>query len=262
MMWLRMRTWFQASTVLAVVCIGWISVYKPSSSQIQSQPAWMEENTNGSFQHALDMLQEPAPRIISSITIEQAMQIVSSYYPTRVDGKSLAEENISDRECFSWPTSHSDQTLESWLESNLSRFDLTFTIKNGEIVIINRDQETRMTRSYPCPAVDSTLLTKALEAIGPDWVSKGGDEEITFIDTNIQSLIVVTGSYSTHRKIENILNSLNATAGVGWRMDGPTWTRLPRAILGRLSEWIEPSSRSPTTPAAPATGIGCTAGNF
>ena len=254
-------SWFQFCAFLAIVCTAWLSVYRPSTSHLQTKPIWMVENSNDSFQDILIALREPAPTIKSTMTVVEAMQVVSSYCPTRVHIDSPKEANISEKELFDWPRSHFNQSLQTWLESNLSRLDLTFTIYDGELVIMERNNENcRMTRSYPCPAVDSFYLEKAMEATGSNWELAGGNDSIVFIDTDSQTLILVTTDYSTLRKLEKIIGELNKCAGIGWRTGGPTWTRLPRAILGRLTDWIEPKSQSPIPPATPVPGIGRNAG--
>jgi len=257
-----MASWFQLCTFLALGFMAWLSVYRPSSSRLQKEPVWLVEDSNASFKEILEILQEPAPTIQSLLTVEEAMKVVSSYCPTRVDTRSMEEENISTTETFDWPRSHFNQSLQNWLESNLSRLNLTFAIHHGEIVVLSRiSDDSRSLRSYPCPAVDSNLLQEALESSGDNWVTFGGSDTIHFIDTDSQTLIVVNACYRTHRKLEYILCELNKCAGIGWRTDGPTWTRLPRAILGRLTDWIEPESQAPNptlTPAStPLGGGGC-----
>ena len=112
-----------------------------------------------------------------------------------------------------------------------------------------------MVRIYPCPKVSSDSLIQSIESNCGEgnWIAQGGQDEISVIDNDRQSLLVVSTDYSTHQLVDAFLKSLYKASGIGWRNEARGLKQLPDVFMGRLAWWMDP----PKTQSGQSNSFGC-----
>lgn len=126
---------------------------------------------------------------------------------------------------------------ESWFNIDIPSVPDFYRFKFGDYLshvlkptgceIVERDQKlyiclwdsesVRMTRLYPCPRIAPSELidTLTVSVSKSSWEIDGGEDTIRIIESDLQSIMVITCPYRTHKEIEGLNESLCQRAGIG-----------------------------------------------
>ncbi|MEQ1829428.1 MAG: hypothetical protein ABL921_25920 [Pirellula sp.] len=242
---IRVSTWMFYCVLSGAVFGICVKPWNPDPAKFLSEPVWVFPDAHPDVvKTTFKALHGPAPEIISDISIRDLVGILEDHCPATFLESELADESISPDERFPNFMRKRSQSLETWLSASLKELSLTFAIQHGSIHICPQTEVMNITRIYPHPVVAGFGLLSDIEThINPSmWQSAGGVCTLSTIDTQTQTLLVVSTDYSTHRKLEQFLKPIYQNAGIGWRTDAERWTQLPRAVLNRLTKWIDPDS--------------------
>jgi hypothetical protein len=203
----------------------------------------------GSIEKTLD---RSAPEINAPISIDDLMRVLNEYFPASYSAIDLSDEAISTDKKFDCFIKSGTRTLENWLSVSLKELGLSYSIHGGALHISTQYADENVTRIYPHPVIAGSELRETIVAHcnSDEWMDMGGTATYSLIETPVQSLIVISASYPTHRKVERLLEPLYESCGIGWRTDGERWTQLPKAILNRVTKFINPTPSAPN-PAMP-----------
>ncbi len=251
----HIRGWFLLSVTVALVASHVGRIWSPATGTFLTQPIWVfEESSREENEHALDLLCGPAPEIDTKISVQELGKVL--YYECLVNfdpDAVTAFESISkvNRNVHG-------QKLGDWLLDMLAPQQLGLVVQRGMIQVVEERRThqdgQRMVRIYPCPKVSSVSLIESIESKcgESNWIAQGGEDSISVIDNDHQSLFVISTDYSTHQRVEGLLKNLYRTSGIGWRSEAEVLKQLPNGLARRLTLWLDP----PKTPSVPIYGFG------
>lgn len=254
----KIRGWFLLSITVALAASHVGRIWSPATGTFLTQPMWVfEESCREENEHALDLLRAPAPEIDTNISVRELVRILQYEYHLNVDPDDVtafARDRYVNRRFHG-------QKLGDWLLDVWAPQKLDLIVQRGMIQVVEQQRThedgKRMVRIYPCPKVSSDSLIQSIESNCGDsnWIAYGGEDSISVIDNDHQSLLVVSTDYSTHLRVESLLKNLYKTSGIGWRSEAFCLKQLPNAFTRRLTLWLDP----PKTPSVPSTsfGTGC-----
>lgn len=237
-----MGRWIVVWSVVSVVMAGIAMNSLPDSRRFISKPVWTQlECDEATFQKQLEVLDRVAPDFHSSTTYAGLVEALHEYGNFHLDIRAFEQAAITPEAELDAKRLSSQETIGQLLVRVLDDTDcLTLKVCESSIIITScESRSARMNRVYPCPAMHSDYIYTAIEQVVPaEWASVGGDNTVLIVDTDNQSLIVVSAPYKVHMDVERLLRRLNKAAGVGWRSDRPSWSRICDKVCERLGRWI------------------------
>ncbi len=251
----KIRGWFLISITVALAASHVGRIWSPATGTFLTQPMWVfQESSREENEHALDLLCGPAPEIHAKISGHELAKLLHYEFLVNFDPDAVAAFESVGKGNRHVP----GQKLGDWLLDMLKPLDLNLVVQRGMLQVLEQKRihvdDLRMVRIYPCPKVSSDSLIESIESKCGDcnWIAQGGDDSISVIDNDHQSLLVISTDYSTHQRVEGLLSNLYRTSGIGWRSEAEVLKQLPNALARRLTWWLEP----PKTPSVPSYGFG------
>lgn len=251
----QIRGWLLLSVTVALTASHVGRIWSPATGTFLTQPMWVfEESVREENEHALALLCGPAPEIDTKISVQELVRVLKYDCLVNIDPDAAFEfESISKM-----IRNIHGQKLGDWLLDTWAPQKCDLVVQRGMIQVVEQQRThedgQRMVRFYPCPKVSSDSLIQSIESNCGDnnWIASGGQDSISVIDNDHQSLLIVSTAYSTHQQVEAFLKNLYRTSGIGWRSEAFVLKQLPNALARRLTLWLDP----PKTPSIPSSSCG------
>ncbi len=254
----QIRGWFLVCITVALAAGHVGRIWRPATGTFLTEPKWVfEESLREENEKALALLSEPAPEIDSKASVQVLVRLLRNNY--RITFDPDAANDLESVRKVDFHVRFNGQKLGDWLVDTLKQHELDLIVQGGLIQIVEQkrshDDGQRMVRIYPCPRVSSDSLIQSIVSKCGDsnWQENGGQDSISVIDNDHQSLLVVSTDYSTHQRVDAFLKILYRTSGIGWRNEAPGLKQLLNVFLRRLAMWLDP----PKTPSFPSNSFGC-----
>ncbi len=137
-----------------------------------------------------------------------------------------------------------DETIGEVMVRILKPWNRSLYVCESYIAVVPTfESEFNMIRIYPSPVVDTDQLTKVIaETIEAEWIENGGEDAILVLDTDHQSLLVISTKYDVHLEVERLLERMNRATGIGWRKNVLHWNRLVVTACENALRWLTPKS--------------------
>ena len=251
----HIRGWFLLCVTVALAASHVGRIWSPATGTFLTQPMWVfAESSRERNEHALDLLCGPAPEIDSKVSVQEIGKVLQREYQVLFDPDAVDAFESVGKVNRNVP----GQKFGDWLLDMLAPQQLGLVVQRGMIQVVEERRThqdgQRMVRIYPCPKVSSISLIESIESKcgESNWIAQGGEDSISVIDNDHQSLFVISTDYSTHQRVEGLLKNLYRSSGIGWRSEAEVLKQLPKALARRLTWWLDP----PKTPSVPSYGFG------
>ncbi len=254
----QIRRWFLLCITVALAASHLGRIWSPATGEFLTKPMWVfEESMREENEHALALLCGPAPEIDSKVSVQELFRVLHDDYLVTLDPNAVnGFDSVGRMNCH---VRFNGQKLGNWMLDILKPLELDLVVERGQIQIVDKkqihDDDHRMIRIYPSPKVSSNCLIRSIESScgSSNWLVNGGEDSISLVDNDHQSLLIVSTDYSTHQQVEGYLKNFYRTSGIGWRNEALILKQLPDVLMGRLA-WL---LAFPNTPSSSNTGFGC-----